>query len=136
MLIGYHTGSPMDVDTLLATGIAADAFLPTAGWTHAGLIDLARPYGLTGASQSLAHLSADKALATLRTVVATAPVMASVHYTFEPTNPIPHLVVVTGIDDTSVYYNDPAEPAGEGVITIEKFQRAWKQRYISIQPQT
>jgi predicted double-glycine peptidase len=134
MLIGYHEAAPMDVDTLLAEGIAAGSFLPTAGWTHAGLIDLARPYGLTGASHSLAHQSVDDALATLRQVVGEAPVMASVHYTFEPTNPIPHLVVVTGIDDTTVYYNDPAEPTGEGAISIEKFQRAWKQRYISIVP--
>lgn len=134
MLIGYYAEEPLSVDTLLAQGIAAGAFLPAAGWTHAGLIDLARPFGLTGSSQSLAHLTPDAALTALRSVVAEAPVMASVHYTFEPTNPIPHLVVVTGIDETTVYYNDPAEPTGEGSIPITKFQRAWKQRYISVEP--
>jgi len=134
MVIGYHTNEPMDVEALLAKGRAAGAFLPQAGWTHAGLIDLARPYGLTGGSHSLAHLRPSTALAELAAVVAEAPVLVSVHYTFEPTNPIPHLVVVTGVDETTVYYSDPAEPTGVGEISIEKFLPAWKQRYIRIVP--
>jgi len=56
----------------------------------------------------------------------------SVHYTFKPTNPIPHLVIVTGVEDGKVYYNDPAEKSGNGSISIEQFQSAWKKRYIAI----
>jgi predicted double-glycine peptidase len=135
MLIEYYNAeSDVDVDALLNKGRAAGYFLSDAGWTHAGLISLARPYGLGGDTYSLADLSADEAFARLTDVLAEGPVMASVHYTFEPTNPIPHLVVVNGVKNGKVYYNDPAEPHGGGSISKEKFQRAWKQRYIEIRP--
>jgi ABC-type bacteriocin/lantibiotic exporter with double-glycine peptidase domain len=57
-----------------------------------------------------------------------------VHYTFEPTNPIPHLVVITGVQDGMVHYNDPAEEFGGGTLSVEKFKAAWKQKYIVIRP--
>ena len=136
MLIDYYSDKPVNVDVLLATGRKAGAFLPDAGWTHAGLIDLARPYGLTGVTTGLSHLSMAEAFAALRSAVAAGPVMVSVHYTFDRSNPIPHLAVITGIDDTLVYYNDPAEPAGENSLSIAQFQSAWKQRYIAFAPAT
>jgi predicted double-glycine peptidase len=74
------------------------------------------------------------AFAALEDATAVGPVMTSVHYTFEPTNPIPHLVVVSSINDGLVYYNDPAEPNGGGSISIAQFQSAWKKRYITIRP--
>lgn len=134
MLIDYHTDAEVSVDTLLARGIDNGAYLQNAGWTHAGLVNLARPYGLSGGSVGLHHLTPDAALAELTRALAVAPVMASVHYTFEPTNPIPHLVVITGIEGDTVFYNDPAEATGGGTISVEKFQRAWKQRYIELVP--
>ncbi len=136
MLIDYYIEEPLpeSVDDLLARGRERGAYLQHAGWTHAGLINLSRDYGLTGRSVSLTHLSKEAALAEFARVVAEGPVMASVHYTFEPTNPIPHLVVIHGVKDGQVYYNDPAEPRGYGSISKERFWRAWKQRYISIRP--
>jgi ABC-type bacteriocin/lantibiotic exporter with double-glycine peptidase domain len=62
------------------------------------------------------------------------PLMASVHYTFEPTNPIPHLVIINGIKDGEVYYNDPAAKNGGGTITIDKFKKSWKKRYLEFRP--
>lgn len=134
MLIDYYSDENINVDALLDRGIANNAYLTDAGWIHSGLIGLARSYGLDGQSMSLAHLSKDAALAELERVLAAGPVMASVHYTFEPTNPIPHLVVINHIKDGTVYYNDPAEQAGNGTLTTEQFQRGWKQRYIVIRP--
>ena len=134
MLIDYFTPDPVSVEELLSKGRAAGYFLSDAGWTHAGLIALSKPFGLTGESKSLAGMSPSAAFSALETALASGPVMASVHYTFEPTNPIPHLVVVNGVKDGLVYYNDPAEKKGGGSISIEKFQRAWKQRYIEIRP--
>lgn len=116
-------------------GIAAGAYLDDAGWTHAGLIALGRPFGLDGSSQNLQWASMEAAFAELRSALQSGPVMASVHYTFEPTNPIPHLVVVTDVRNGTVYYNDPAEAAGGGSISVERFQKAWKKRYIQILPQ-
>jgi predicted double-glycine peptidase len=56
--------------------------------------------------------------------------MASVHYTFQKSNPIPHLVIINGIENEKVYYNDPAEKNGGGSISVTQFQSAWKKRYI------
>lgn len=134
MLIDYYSDEAVSVDQLLERGIAAKAYLNNAGWIHSGLIDLSLAYGLNGESHSLAGLGGDEAFVKLTDILAGGPVMASVHYTFEPTNPIPHLVVVTGVQDGKVFYNDPAEPFGEGSLSIEKFKRAWKQRYIAIRP--
>jgi predicted double-glycine peptidase len=134
MLIEYYEPESVSVDGLLEEGIAANAFLSDAGWTHAGLINLSKKYGLTGESRDLRTSSMDTAFAALKDELSDGPVMVSVHYTFDPLNPIPHLVVVNAVKDGSVYYNDPAEKAGGGAITIAKFQSAWKKRYIDIHP--
>lgn len=136
MLIDYYSDETVSVDELLQRGIAAGAFLSDAGWTHQGLINLTKKFGLNGESRSLASLSMTDAFNKLEEVVSEGPVMVSVHYTFEPTNPIPHLVVVSGVSNGKVFYNDPAEPSGEGSLSIEKFKSAWKKRYISIRPNT
>lgn len=133
MILDYY-GSTPPVDELLETGVARGAYLNNAGWTHAGLIGLSEDYGLSGETISLAGNPMDSAFAALEDAVANGPVMVSVHYTFEPTNPIPHLAVVTGIKDGRVYYNDPAEATGGGSITADRFKRAWKKRYIEIRP--
>ncbi len=133
MLIDYYKPT-VSVETLLRDGRAAGAYLESAGWTHAGLIALAEDYGLTGEAKALYGMSKEAALENLRTVVDEGPVMVSVHYTFDPQNPIPHLAVITGIDNDYVYYNDPAEARGGGKLTHTKFKAAWKQRYIAIRP--
>jgi len=134
MLIDFYSTEAVSVDRLLDRGIKAGAYLENAGWTHAGLIGLSQIYDLTGESVSLSDLSMKEAFSELTAVVEEGPVMVSVHYTFEPTNPIPHLVVIRGVQDGKVFYNDPAEVSGGGSLPIEKFQRAWKKRYISIRP--
>lgn len=133
MVIDYYTDD-VSVDTLLEAGIARNAYLDNAGWIHAGLINLANDHGLSGTSVALAGMSKAAAFTKLEEVLAEGPVMVSVHYTFEPTNPIPHLVVVNEVRDGLVYYNDPAEASGGGSLTIQKFLSAWKQRYIEIRP--
>lgn len=134
MLIDFYTDTAIDVDELLYTGIRNRAYLDNQGWIHAGLIELAQSYGLDGSTQSLAQLSMSSAYQALVVAVKEGPVMVSVHYTFDPSNPIPHLVVVTGADAKQVYYNDPAEPSGQSMIKASQFQLAWKQRYIEIHP--
>ncbi len=134
MLIDLYSDETVSVDSLLNRGIKAGAYIESAGWSHAGLIGLSRAYGLDGESVSLAHLTLTEAFAELANVLEEGPVMVSVHYTFEPTNPIPHLVVVNGVSDGQIFYNDPAEATGGGSISIEKFKKAWKKRYISIRP--
>jgi uncharacterized protein YvpB len=133
MLIDYYQPKEVTVDELLKRGIDAGAY-SDAGWSHAGLINLSHKYGLKGESHDLSGSSMEAAFAALKTELKNGPVMASVHYTFTPTNPIPHIVVVSGVSDGKVYYNDPAGKSGNGSISIEKFQGAWKKRYIDIRP--
>lgn len=133
MLISYY-GADVSVDDLLLKGIATNAYLNNAGWTYAGLIGLSKDYELDGYSTLLEHLSVDDAFASLQSELEDGPVMASVHYTFEPTNPIPHLVIVNGVQDGRIFYNDPAEPNGGNTLSVEKFKKAWKKRYITIRP--
>lgn len=135
MLIDFYKPGDVSVDTLLSEGIEAHAYTD-AGWTHAGLIGLSKIYGLSGTSHDMAAKTMTAAFDELQGVLKEGPVMVSVHYTFDPNNPIPHLVVVNGVSDGMVYYNDPAEKAGGGSITISKFQSSWKKRYIQIHPVT
>ncbi len=134
MLIEFYEPGAVTVDTLLTEGIAADAYLSDAGWTHSGLIGLSKKYGLEGKSRDMAGLTMDAAFTELKEILTHGPVMVSVHYTFDPKNPIPHLVVVNGVDNENVYYNDPADTHGGESISISTFEAAWKKRYIEIHP--
>lgn len=136
MLIDYYKPGTVKVDTLLQEGITAGAYLDNAGWTYAGLISISKKYGLGGTTHDMGGSNMELAFNELTSALKTGPVMASVHYTFDPQNPIPHLVVVNGVKDGMVYYNDPAEKAGAGSISISKFQKSWKKRYIEIRPLT
>jgi len=134
MLIEFYKPGEVTVDTLLGEGISAGAYISSAGWSHKGLIGLSNKYGLDGESYDMAGSSMDVAFAKLKDVLKTGPVIVSVHYTFDPKNPIPHLVVVNGIKDDLVHYNDPAEKSGDGTVSISQFQSAWKKRYIEVRP--
>lgn len=133
MLIEFYDPGSVSVDSLLQEGIRAEAYTD-AGWTHKGLIGLSKKHGLGGTSHDLSGSSMNVAFDKLKTVLKDGPVMVSIHYTFDPKNPIPHLVVVNGVSEDSVYYNDPSEKSGGGSISIKKFQNAWKKRYIEIRP--
>ena len=130
MLIEYYNPGSVTVDNLLQEGIAANAYLDSAGWTYAGLIGISEKYGLSGKTYDYGNQSMDKAYTELVAELEEGPVMASVHYTFQKSNPIPHLVIINGIEDGEVYYNDPAEKEGGGSISVAQFQSAWKKRYI------
>lgn len=131
MIMEYYEPGTVSVDTLLKEGINQGAY-SDAGWTYKGLIEVSRPYGFTGESHDLAGDST--AFTQFSEAVKRGPVIASVYYTFEPGNPIPHLVVVTSIEGETVYYNDPAEQEGGGTISVDAFIKAWKKRYIEIYP--
>lgn len=134
MLIEHYEPQNVSVDTLLQQGIDSGAYLQNAGWTHQGLVDLSKRYGLTGSPQDLSGYTMDTAFSELSQALDEGPVIASVYYTFTPGHPIPHLVVLNGVKDGVVYYNDPAEPSGGGTISVADFKPAWKKRYIEIRP--
>ena len=136
MLIEHHNPGKVEVDTLLQEGINANAYLNNAGWTYAGLIGISKKYGMGGAAYDLGGSSMETAFSRLETALEKGPVMVSVHYTFDPANPIPHLAIATGIQDGVFYYNDPAEKSGGGSISVAQFKSSWKKRYIEFYPAT
>jgi ABC-type bacteriocin/lantibiotic exporter with double-glycine peptidase domain len=133
MLIDYYEPA-VSVDVLLKQGIDSNAYLDSAGWTYKGLISISEKYGLEGNSYDLAKKSSEDAFIELKDSLKSGPVMASIHYKFDPKSPIPHLVVINGIEDDVMYYNDPAEKSGGGHISTDVFLKAWKKRFIVIRP--
>ncbi len=136
MIIDYYRpGSELvDVDTLLKQGLLLAAYDCRAGWIHNGLITLSKKYGLTGETHDVSSLSKDAALLELKKYTDTGPVMVSIHYKFNPKSSIPHLIVIDGIKDNIVYYNDPAEKMGHKEIKSVDFQNGWKKKFIVIRP--
>lgn len=134
MLIDFYRPGTVSVDNLLKEGIDAGAFINGAGWSHKGLAFLAEKYDLKGTSYDLSNLDMNKAFNQLEKILKEGPVMASVRYKFEPKNSIPHLVVINGIDNGMVYYNDPASKSGGKNISVQNFMKAWKKRFIAVRP--
>jgi ABC-type bacteriocin/lantibiotic exporter with double-glycine peptidase domain len=134
MLIDYYGGG-VDADTLLAQGIAAKGYTgDKVGWTYAGLIAVARKHGFAGTSYDYGKEKTSAAFTKLQRDLEDGPVMASVHYRFDPKSAIPHLVVITGTDGAQMYYNDPADKTGNQSISVSDFLKAWKKRYIVLRP--
>lgn len=134
MVVDYYYPESISVDTLLAQGIAAKGYIEHVGWTYKALISVANKYGLSGESYDLAKLSTPDALVVLKTFLAEGPVIVSVHYQFDPKSTIPHLVVLNGIENGTIAYNDPAAKEGNKKISIADFGKGWKKRFISIRP--
>lgn len=135
MIIDYYNTNTVPVDTLLTQGIDSGAYLKNVGWTYSGLISLGRKYGLSGKSFDLAKLSEEKAFLEFERHLKTGPVIVSVHYKFDPQNQIPHLVVINGMQDDLIHYNDPAAKIGDMTISTTDFLKAWKKRFIVIRPE-
>ncbi len=129
----YHPGSA-SVETLLKKGIAAGAYDYNAGWIYKGLIDLSRQYGLDGTYHDLSGLDAESAFKKFKGYLKEGPVILSVHYKFDPKSTIPHLVVINGIKDGIVYYNDPATTTGTKQISVANFLKGWKRKVIVLRP--
>ena len=134
MVIDYYTPGTVSVNKLLGEGIALGAYINNVGWSYNGLLSVAKKHGLGGTSYDLGKSNMTSAFSQLQTVLKDGPVIASVHYKFNPKSPLPHLVVINGIDNDTIYYNDPAGKTGEQKISTTEFQAAWKKRFIVVRP--
>lgn len=134
MVVDYYSTEPVSVNKMLTQAIASGAYLKDAGWTHKGLVQLAKKYGLDGNAYDLTNSSQKVAFDAFKAKLKDGPVIVSVHYKFDPKSTIPHLVVIDGIDKDFVYYNDPAASGGLKKISTADFLKAWKQRFIVIRP--
>lgn len=136
MIIDYYKPDTISANTLLKKGIAAGAYDKNAGWIYDGLIQLSEQYGLGGNFYDLSKLDSKTALEQFKKYSKDGPVIASVHYKFDPKSTIPHLVVINGIDNGIVYYNDPASNGGGKQISVADFLKGWKKRIIVMRPIT
>ncbi len=134
MVINYYRPEAVSVSMMLKKGIAAGAYDPNAGWIYKGLIKLSQTYGLDGTYYDLSKLSAEAAFNQFKVYLKDGPVILSVHYKFDPKSTIPHLVVINGIKDGMVYYNDPATTKGTKQISVTNFLKGWKRKVIVIRP--
>lgn len=134
MIINYYKPKAVGVNDLLTKAIATGAYDQNAGWIHKGLISLSTKYGLDGKTYDFAGSSNASALASITSLLKDGPVMASVHYKFDPKSTIPHLVVIDAIRGDTVYYNDPAADMGKKKLSSADFMKGWKKRLIVIRP--
>ncbi len=134
MIIDYYHPNAVSVSTMLKKGIAAGAYDQNAGWIYAGLITLSHQYGLEGTYYDLSGLSTARAFERFQEYLQGGPVILSVHYKFDPKSTIPHLVVINGIKNGIVYYNDPATTKGTKQIPVADFLKGWKRKVIVIRP--
>ena len=134
MIIDFYKPDAVSVNDLLKQGIVSGAFVNDVGWSYNGLIQLSKRYGLDGKSYDFASLTSANAFTELKNKLKDGPVIASVHYKFDPKNPLPHMVVIDGIDHDTIYYSDPSGKKGTGQISSAKFLSAWKKRFIVIRP--
>jgi ABC-type bacteriocin/lantibiotic exporter with double-glycine peptidase domain len=134
MIIDFYKPNTIAVNTLLSEGIATGAYDNKAGWSYKGLIAVSKKYGLDGTTYDYGKTSAATALTHLKASLKDGPVIASVHYKFNPKSTIPHLVVITSIDGETVHYNDPAAKTGDLKISLAVFTKSWKQRFIVVRP--
>jgi ABC-type bacteriocin/lantibiotic exporter with double-glycine peptidase domain len=134
MLINYYKPKAIGINDLLIKAISSGAYDPNAGWIHNKLISLSTKYGLDGKTYDFSASSNASALASITTLLKDGPVMASVHYKFDPKSTIPHLVVIDAVRGDVVYYNDPAANMGKKQISSVDFMKGWKKRLIVIRP--
>ena len=142
---GFNAGSQLPVlDRLLERGRAIGAYRESIGWTHAGLVQLAREFGYDGfnadfAPKSPTPKSPAEAWAELLAELERGPVLASVYAGLDPSRGGGHIVVVTGVRDGLVLFNDPEEMSareGQRILSLGNFLRAFKLRFIVVRPRT
>ncbi|MCC6405415.1 MAG: C39 family peptidase [Candidatus Yanofskybacteria bacterium] len=128
------------VDELLERGRAIGAYVQGVGWSHRGLVNLARAYGYEGcnvdhAEKGPSPKTAPEAWGALCSELAHGPVLASVYAGLDPHRGGGHIIVVTGFFEGLVAFNDPEqmdEREGRRLIALEPFLAAFKRRFIVI----
>lgn len=134
MMIDFYKPNTVSVNGLLQQGIIAGAYDDKAGWNLGGLIQLGERYGLAGIFYDFSALSAKTALSNFKTLLSGGPLILAVHNKFNPKSTVPHLVVIDGIKNNVVYYNDPAAKSGKKRISVSNLIRGWKKKMIVLRP--
>lgn len=137
----YNTAiNKRSLQELIDTGVKIGAYRPGVGWTHQGLIDLAKQYGFQGERFDHSQTDPEEGFNTLLTHVDQGPVIASIHKDFDRKNG-GHLIVVNGYikndSGTIISIVDPqSKKRKRNIRTISqaRFMNGWKKRFIVIRP--
>ena len=135
MLLNYFNKNTSP-DDILARGLTCNAYLPKTGWKHKELAEIAKQYNLNGETFDWAYLDQEAAFENAKEHLNRHPILASVYRSFDPQNG-GHLIVLTGMENSAVFYNDPDsrnEAGISGSVPLEKFLVGWKRRIIAITP--
>ena len=138
----WHTKNSRNKTASLAELIrkrTRGAFIDNVGWSHSGLVSIARNYGYDGFNKDLAPLKIkpQQAFDQLKKDLKYFPIIVSVWNNFGPVRQGGHLAVITGINDNKIYLNDPEETnkkSGCKVLSKKNFLNAFKKRYVAIYP--
>lgn len=133
MLLEYH-GKNTDSNVLLKDAFASNCYLKDIGWKHKELALLAKQFSLHAENFDWAALEDTAAFKQLLQALQKGPLLASIHHSFDPQKG-GHLIVVTGLKDDTVFYNDPDAKERSEIkksIPVDVFRHGWKKRIIEI----
>ncbi len=151
----HHFGRPASMEDVLRIGLAGEAFDPTRGWLHSGQVGVLQSFGLTAYRRNWRLLDGHEALYLAgrawdpttsaevdlvkrqlleegrwtigRLLAAGVPVIVSVYRPWGDRTSIGHQVVLTGHEDETVTFHDPAVRTGaDSRISADVFFASWK----------
>ncbi|MFZ2072650.1 MAG: C39 family peptidase [Minisyncoccia bacterium] len=134
MIVNFYKPQTTTVQKVLEQGISSGAYQKNVGWKHDGLAALAKKYDLKGKVNDFSQLEKKTALNQFKDVIKEGPAIASIHRGFDPKSSFGHLIVITGFDETFVFYNDPGKHDGIRKVLITDFMKGWKRKLIVIRP--
>ncbi|HXV27247.1 MAG TPA: C39 family peptidase [Candidatus Paceibacterota bacterium] len=142
----WHAGDSgnrtTDMETLFREGTRSGAYREGVGWSHAGLVALARAFGYEAYNRDWAPKGPTPkepgaAFTELIRELESGPVLVSVFSGLNPARGGGHIVVMTGTESGLVYFSDPEqlnEREGVRVLAAEAFAQAFKARYVVVRP--
>jgi len=104
------------------------------GWSHKGLVDMARSYGFLSRAYDFAKKTNVQATAKLLEALGDGPVLASSYKDFNTKNS-GHLFLMSGIKNGKIEYYDPNSKERKGVkkeVDLRIFLKGWKKRFIVV----
>jgi uncharacterized protein YvpB len=132
MILDYLGKAHPSLDDLVRMANEIGAYKPGIGWYHSGLVRLAEEFETKGATFDWNMETPTSALKNMESLLEKGPLIASVHRNFDTSNG-GHLIVLTGMDDNAVTYNEPdSQVRGEigRTVPIKRFLNGWKRRII------
>lgn len=129
------------VEELLRSAIVLGAYREGVGWSHSGLVEVAKSLGYDAFNRDLPKerpgIIPGDALMVLAEDIARGPVLASVWKNFDPEQKGGHIVVVYGVGEERISFLDPekqSEQEGKVECMKKDFLNGYKMRSICVTP--